>query len=383
MKKLARGSARLPQAAIKRRAAPARWRALFLTVLHRLMGGGSDLAAERWRTHYHIAGVEGIQLHQVYRSMAWLGGALAAEEQDGRTPFAPRCTKDVVEEQLFAARRDLLSSLDLVFMDTTSLYFEGAGGRTLGRHGYSKDHRPDLKQMILAVVIDGEGRPVCSEMWPGDTADVTSLIPVVDRLRRRFAVGRVCVVADRGMISAETIAALEARDLLYILGTRERNDGLVREVVLADPVPFVPLIIPGKTRRKETDYGAKAVKLSDRRYIVCINHHEAAKDAADRAALVAALERQLKRGDKALVGKSGIASLPPARAARGPRSSAISTRSPRPPSTRTPNASSSARRRARPPAWHCAPPASPCRPPCARSPPTEPAQTVVPRRRRG
>ena len=54
-----------------------------------------------------------------------------------------------MEEQLFAARRDLLSSLDLVFMDTTSLDLEGAGGQTLGQHGYSKDHRPDLKQMIL------------------------------------------------------------------------------------------------------------------------------------------------------------------------------------------------------------------------------------------
>jgi Transposase DDE domain len=280
-------------------------RAVFLTVLHRLMGGGSDLAAGRWRAHYDIAGVEGIELHHVYRTMAWLGEELPAEEQEGRTPFAPRCTKDVAEEQLFAVRRDLLSSLDLVFMDTTSLYFEGAGGQTLGRHGYSKDHRPDLKQMILAVVIDGAGRPVCSEMWPGNTADVTTLIPVVDRLRRRFAIGRVCVVADRGMISSETIAALDARKLLYILGTRERTDRLVREVMLADRAAFVPLTLESRTRRKETDYGAKAVKLGDRRYIVCINHQEAEKDAADRAAMVAALERQLKRGDKALVGNSG------------------------------------------------------------------------------
>src|SRR5215204_2877061 len=57
-------------------------------------------------------------------------------------------------------------------------------------------HRPDLRQMILAVVIDGDGRPVCSEMWPGNTADVTTLIPVIERLRRRFAIARVCVVAD-------------------------------------------------------------------------------------------------------------------------------------------------------------------------------------------
>jgi hypothetical protein len=278
-------------------------RAVFLTVLHRLFGGGSDRAADRWREDYAIAGVDGLDLHHLYRAMAWLGEELAAKEQDGRTPFAPRCLKDVVEERLFEHRRDLLTRLDLVFMDTTSLYFEGAGGQTLGRHGYSKDHRPDLRQMILAVVIDGDGRPVCSEMWPGNTADVTTLIPVIDRLRRRFAITRVCVVADRGLISAETLAELEARRLLYILGVRERTDKLVRELVLEDPAPFVPLVM--SKRGKQVDYEAKAVMLAGRRYIVCRNHQEAEKDAADRVSILAALERQLARGDKALIGNTG------------------------------------------------------------------------------
>ena len=103
-------------------------------------------------------------------------------------------------------------------MDTTSLAFYGAGADSLGAYGHSKDHRPDLKQMILAVVIDGEGRPTCTEMRPGNTADARVLVPIVDRLRERFHIGRVCVVADRGMISAATIAALEERKLEYILG---------------------------------------------------------------------------------------------------------------------------------------------------------------------
>jgi hypothetical protein len=278
-------------------------RAVFLTVLHRLMRGGSDLAADRWRDDYRITGTDDLDLHHLYRAMAWLGEELRSDQQDGATPFSPRCTKDLIEEQLFAHRRDLFSRLDLVFMDTTSLYFEGLGGQSIGQHGYSKDHRPDLRQMILAVLIDGDGRPVCSEMWPGNTADVTSLLPVIDRLRQRFAMGRVCIVADRGMISAETIAALEARGLLYILGVRERTDKLVREVVLGDAAPFVPLVI--EKRGRDTDYGAKAVTLGGARYIVCINHQEAAKDAAERVAILAALERQLRRGDKALVGNTG------------------------------------------------------------------------------
>src|ERR1039457_868209 len=278
-------------------------RAVFLTVLHRLCCAGSDRAADKWREDYRINGVEGLDLHHLYRAMAWLGEELPASEQDDRTPFAPRCLRDVVEERLFARRRDLFSKLDLVFMDTTSLYFEGAGGQTLGRRGYSKDHRPDLRQMVLAVLLDGDGRPVCTEMWPGNTADTGSLVPVVDRLRQRFSIGRVCIVADRGMISAETIAKLEARGLFYILGVRERTDKLVRELVLDNPDRFVPLAITN--RGKSVNYEAKAVALAGRRYIVCRNHEEAKKDAADRAAILAALERQLKKGDKALVGNGG------------------------------------------------------------------------------
>src|SRR5208283_1294715 len=98
------------------------------------------------------------------------------------------------------------------------------GGETLGQYGHSKDHRPDLKQMVVGMVLDGEGRPVCSEMWPGNTTDVKTLLPVVKRLRDRFGITQVCVVSDRGMISDATIAALEDHypDLKYILGARLR-----------------------------------------------------------------------------------------------------------------------------------------------------------------
>ncbi|MGH8526252.1 MAG: IS1634 family transposase, partial [Gammaproteobacteria bacterium] len=131
-------------------------RAVFLTVLHRLVAPGSDRAAERWRRDYAIEGVEGLELHHLYRAMGWLGEPRPESEQGAAIPFAPRCTKDLVEEELFARRRDLFTTLELVFFDTTS-YFEGAGGESLGQYGHSKDHRPDLKQMAVGVVIDGEG----------------------------------------------------------------------------------------------------------------------------------------------------------------------------------------------------------------------------------
>lgn len=215
-------------------------RAVFVATLHRLFVSGSDRDCASWVADYDIPGAEDLALHHFYRAMAWLGEEAAPAEPGA---LAPRCVKDLVEERLFERRRDLFTDLSVVFMDTTSLSFEGEGGVSLGEHGYSKDFRPDLRQMILGLVMDGAGWPVCTEMWPGNTADVTVLLPIVDRLRRRFGIGRVCVVADRGMISAETIAGLEARGLDYILGAREHTDKRVRQIVLNDTAPFVPLAI--------------------------------------------------------------------------------------------------------------------------------------------
>src|SRR3954463_15692961 len=90
-------------------------RAVFATVLHRLMVSGSDRACEKWMTDYAIPGVDGLALHHFYRAMAWLGEELPAEQQGGATPFAPRTVKDLIEERLFERRRDLFSELSVVF----------------------------------------------------------------------------------------------------------------------------------------------------------------------------------------------------------------------------------------------------------------------------
>ena len=277
-------------------------RTVFLTVLHRLMASGSDRACEHWRDDYRIDGIDDLQLHHLYRGMAWLGEELLETEQAGRT-LAPRCIKDLVEERLFASRHDLFSELSVAFMDTTTLYFEGRGGDSLGERGHSKDYRPHLHQMVVGIIMDQAGRPVCSEMWPGNTTDVTTLLPVIDRLRQRFAIRRVCVVADRGMISDATIAGLEQRGLEYILGVRERNSKEVYDVVLNDPKPSVSLVIP-RCQHPDTELEAKNVWVGERRYVVCRNIAEAKRDAEVREAVLRSLRESLRGGDKSLVGNS-------------------------------------------------------------------------------
>ncbi|MBI4306741.1 MAG: IS1634 family transposase [Chloroflexi bacterium] len=255
-------------------------RAVYLTALHRLFEPGSDRAADRWRREVVIPGIEELELHHLYRAMRWLGDA-----------------KDQVEELLFHSQRDLFTEVSLAFFDTTSVYFHGQGGESLGQYGHSKDHRPDLRQMVVGAVLKQDGRPISSEMWPGNHADATALLPVVDRLRDRFGIRQVCWVADRRMASAATVDALNARELDYILGARMRRDGRVRDVVLARA---------GRYQDVDENLRVKEVWTGSRRYIVCYNPDEAATDRADREAMVAALEDKLRQGTLHLVGNRGF-----------------------------------------------------------------------------
>jgi len=280
-------------------------RAIFLTVLHRLFVSGSDRSCNKWRRDYLIEGVDNLFLHHIYRAMAFLGEQL--DDQKDATPFAPRCIKDVIEEDMFFERRDLFTGVDLVFFDTTSIYFEGAGGQAIGKRGNSKDYRPDLHQMVVGVLIDNDGKPICCEMWPGNTADVKTLIPVVDRLRKRFRINRFCVVADRGMISADTMKKLEDpdRDIPYILGARLRKVNEIKRDVLSRPGRYKEVYAEGKRSKDPAPLKVKEVWVNDNRYIVCVNTKQARKDAADRKAIIDALAERIKNGPKNMIGNKG------------------------------------------------------------------------------
>jgi transposase len=278
-------------------------RAIFLTVMHRLFVSGSDRFCDKWRRDYVIEGVGGLGLHHLYRAMTFLGEQI--QDQRGATPFSPRCTKDLIEEEMFFGRRDLFTGLDMVFFDTTSICFEGQGGMHLGQKGHSKDHRPDLNQMVIGVVIDNRGKPICCEMWPGNTTDVKSLIPVTDRIRSRFQVGQFCVVADRGMISAKTVEELEHREIPYILGARMRKVKEIKEQVLSHPGRYREVRPESPNSKDPSPLKVKEVFVEGKRYIVCLNPRQARKDALDRKAIVESLQEKIQTNPKELIGNKG------------------------------------------------------------------------------
>ena len=254
-------------------------RAIYFTVLSRLFFPGADQRAWRQARDYRITGTAELKLHHLYRAMAWLGQV-----------------KDEVEERLFARNRNLFTGLDLVFFDTTSLYFEGQGGESLGRYGYSKDGCPDKHQMIVGAVLDRGGRPISCPMWPGNTTDVKTLQPVVERLRDRFGISDVVVVADSGMISQKTQEWLDATKIGYILGARMRT---------VKAIKFDVLDAPGAYEDVQENLKVKEVVVAGKRYVVCLNPEEAKQDAHVRAATVESLRRKLAASPRSVVGNHG------------------------------------------------------------------------------
>ena len=170
-------------------------RAMFLTVLHRLMVSGSDRFCSRWCRDYTIDGIEGLDFHHLYRAMGFLGEQVS--DQIGASRFWPTCGKDLVEELVFSYRHELFSNLNLIFFGTISIYFQEHEVESIGKRGF----RPDLVQTVVEAVIDEKGQPICCEMWNGNRGDFTTLLLIVEQFKKYFKINRVCIPADRGMIS--------------------------------------------------------------------------------------------------------------------------------------------------------------------------------------
>lgn len=236
-------------------------RMVFAQVLQRFLEPGSDLRGSKWVQTVQAEGFETLRLAHFYRSLG---------------PLWDR--KKTIEQALYQRGLDLFNQeLDLVFFDTTSTYFEGTSLRGWAKLGKSKDHRPDHLQLVIGVVLRKDGFPICCEIWPGNTADMTTVLPILDRLKERFRIRRVIFVCDRGMVSKENLKELTAASYEYIVGVKMRGLVEVRDEVLGRA---------GRYHIVGPNLQVKEVFVDDRRYVVCYNPEEAAKDRRDREAIL-------------------------------------------------------------------------------------------------
>jgi transposase len=129
--------------------------------------------------------------------------------------------KEALERHLKARLGELFAlEYDLLLYDVTSTYFEGlAAGNALAQRGYSRDHRPDCKQVCIALVVTREGMPLGYEVFAGHRVDVTTVEEIVETMEARFGLAQRIWVMDRGMVSAENLTWLKESGRRYLIGT--------------------------------------------------------------------------------------------------------------------------------------------------------------------
>ena len=256
-------------------------RVLFALVANRALKPFSKLAAAEWAScDVHIAGVEAMDEDQAYRAM----DMLAAADTEAR-----------VQEAVFFAVADLLNlEVDLLFFDTTSTYFErdepeaGADGSPGFRSlGHSKDHRPDLPQVVIGLAVTREGIPVRVWVWPGNTNDQTVVEQVKDDLAG-WRLGRCVWVVDRGFSSDQNLRYLTRAGGHWIAGEKMRDGSADASAALARQGRYRS--VRDNLRVKEVDLG-----LEGKRFAVCHNPAEAERDRAERDDQLARIEAELAR----------------------------------------------------------------------------------------
>jgi DDE family transposase len=272
-------------------------RAIFTMVCQRCLEPASKLEATRWvGRDVVIDGVEGVSDDQLYRAM----------------DFLLDCSERVQESVFFSVASLLNLEVDVIFFDTTSTYFEtepwedlddeqcddedgelglpaAAGAGPLRRQGHSKDHRPDLPQVVIGLAVTREGIPVRVWVWPGNTNDQTVIGEVKADLTG-WRLGRAIYVVDSGFSGQENLRRLRSAGGHYIAGMKLRSGMAETEQALSRQ---------GRYRTVKDNLRVKEVRVGDgdaaTRFIVCHNPVEAERDRARRQQHVARIEQELER----------------------------------------------------------------------------------------
>lgn len=130
-------------------------------------------------------------------------------------------------------KRLIPGTVDIVFFDVTTLYFESTTTDDLREFGYSKDHRFNTTQVVLALATNRDGLPIGYELFSGNTAETKTLIASIESWKRVFNIGSVCFVADRAMMSEDNVVLLEAHGYNYVIAAKLRSfDKKLKEDIL-------------------------------------------------------------------------------------------------------------------------------------------------------
>lgn len=242
-------------------------------VLARLSFPGSERKVMAWLEGVELAGSKGLRLQHLYRAL----DVMAVEFP-------------VVEAAYLGGLGRLVEvDASMCLLDTTSVSFEGEGPEGLAEYGYSRDKRPELRQMVLGMMTSREGLPLGHVVLPGSTVDVEALVEEVNVLRERLPLTRPVLVFDRGMISERRLGELIEDGWRYIAAARRRTK--LAQAALAQSGRYK--VVAKNLQVKEVQVRGG---LAGERLMVCYNPLEAERDRREREGMVVKLREMVGSG---------------------------------------------------------------------------------------
>jgi len=253
-----------------------------LLAINRLCAPGSELAIEqRWFPSTALDDLLGIEESKIndtrlYRCL------------DRILPHKTKLERHLKDRygELFRAEFDVL------LYDLTSTYVEGAAEKNpMVRRGYSRDHRPDCEQMVIALIVNSEGFPFSYETFDGNRADVSTMETILRMVERKYGMARRIWVFDRGIVSEENLAAIRKRDGQYLVGTpRSQMKQLEAELVKEDWTRVRP----------ELEVKKVAIPQGEETYVLCRTAGRKEKEQAIRKRFSNSMEKALKGLEKTI-----------------------------------------------------------------------------------
>jgi len=196
--------------------------------------------------------------------------------------------KDAVQQQVFSATQSLFAEqVNIVFFDVTTLYFESTEEDELRTFGYSKDQKFHMTQVVLALATNMAGLPVGYRLFPGNTAEVKTLLACLEEWKKILPIGEVFLVADRAMMSEANLAALEEAKIKYVIAAKLRKmPPSIRKQILEKK---------GEALLFEEELVTKQefILTNQRRLVVTHSPKREKKDRLDRERIVAKIQKRI------------------------------------------------------------------------------------------
>jgi transposase len=248
-----------------------------LLAINRLCAPGSELAIEeRWYPSTALDDLLGIEEGKINDTRLYRG-------LDRILPHKTKLERHLKQRygELFGAEFDVL------LYDLTSTYVEGAAEKNpMMRRGYSRDHRPDCEQMVIALIVNSEGFPFSYETFDGNRADVSTMETILRMVERKYGKARRIWVFDRGIVSEENLAAIRKRGGQYLVGTPRSQMKWFEEELLKDDWTQV---------RPDVEVKKVPISRGEETYILCRTAGRQEKEKAIRNRFSSRIEDALKR----------------------------------------------------------------------------------------